>query len=237
MSHLERNLACMNAKLASGMPLAPQIYKALRRAIIAMELKPGQNLSEKEIALQMGVSRQPVREAFIKLSETGLVQILPQRGTYVVGISMKLVLQARFIREALELALILAATGKTDAEFEAKMAHIMSQQATTAANDDWANFLKWDDAFHQAFAEFTGWERVWKVIEAEKAQMDRVRHLSYSGQTRMELLIEQHQAILDCVIAGDRGQAEKAVRLHFEEILSSMPAIAKEHGDLFDDVT
>src|SRR6188474_173705 len=84
--------------------IVPQIYAALRREIVTMALKPGQALSEKEIADRFGVSRQPVREAFIKLAEKELVQVMPQRGTYVSKISVRDLANARFVREAVEVA-------------------------------------------------------------------------------------------------------------------------------------
>ena len=70
-----------------------------------MRLTPATALSEQDIAGRLKVSRQPVREAFIKLSEIGLVRVLPQRGTFVVKISAKAVTDARFVREAVECAI------------------------------------------------------------------------------------------------------------------------------------
>ena len=67
-------------------PIVPQIIQALRQSIVEMHLKPGEALSEKEVAARYGVSRQPVREAFIKLAEAGLLQVLPSRGTFIVKI-------------------------------------------------------------------------------------------------------------------------------------------------------
>src|SRR5690606_4644599 len=83
-------------------PIAPQLVSALRQGIAEMRLRPGDVLSEKDIAARFGVSRQPVREAFIKLSEAGLVEIRPSRGTFVMKISMREVANARFVREAVE---------------------------------------------------------------------------------------------------------------------------------------
>ncbi len=103
-----------NAALRLAEPIVPQIINRLRQAIIELRLEPGQPLSEKEIALLYGVSRQPVREAFIKLAEAGLVQVLPSRGTYVTKISVKEVLNARFVREAIECAVVREAAGRID---------------------------------------------------------------------------------------------------------------------------
>src|SRR5689334_21712933 len=81
-----------------------RVFDAIRQAIVQLQLRPGNLLSEAEVARQLGVSRQPVREAFIKLAEVGLVEVRPQRGTFVVLISKREVQNARFIREAVEVA-------------------------------------------------------------------------------------------------------------------------------------
>src|SRR5690606_15320084 len=67
----------MDAALSLRDPIAPQLVSVLRQSIAEMRMPPGMALSEKDIAARFGVSRQPVREAFIKLSEAGLVEIRP----------------------------------------------------------------------------------------------------------------------------------------------------------------
>ena len=75
------NVDGMDVSIRQTDPIAPQLVAALRQGIAALKLRPGEALSEKDIAARFGVSRQPVREAFIKLSEAGLVEIRPSRGT------------------------------------------------------------------------------------------------------------------------------------------------------------
>ena len=72
-------------------PAGVQAYATLRHAIVTLRLRPGQLLSEQGIAQQLHTSRTPVREAFIKLAETGLMRVLPQRGTFVRKISQRAV--------------------------------------------------------------------------------------------------------------------------------------------------
>src|ERR1041384_8443488 len=91
--------------------LAGAVSRPLRSAIVPLRLTPASALSEQEIADRLKVARQPVREAFIKLSEIGLVRVLPQRGTFVTRISEKEVLDARFVREAVECAIARRASG------------------------------------------------------------------------------------------------------------------------------
>src|SRR5699024_7128237 len=92
--------------LNSHEKISLQIYRVIKKAIICCSLPQGHLLSEKEVALHFNVSRQPVREAFIKLAEVGLLQILPQRGSRVTQIQPQQVIDAQFIREAIELAII-----------------------------------------------------------------------------------------------------------------------------------
>ena len=82
-----------------------------------LKLQPGQSFSEQEVAEKLGVSRTPVREAVIGLAEAGLLEVLPQRGTFVRKISIKAVMDARFVREAIELAVLREAVGRLPASF------------------------------------------------------------------------------------------------------------------------
>ena len=86
--------------------MGTRVFEAIRQAIVQLQLRPGNPLSEADIGRQLGVSRQPVREAFIKLAESGLVEIRPQRGTYVRLISVREVGNARFLRAAIEVAIL-----------------------------------------------------------------------------------------------------------------------------------
>ncbi|WP_424696892.1 GntR family transcriptional regulator [Escherichia coli] len=92
----------VETQLNPTQPVNQQIYRILRRDIVHCLIAPGTPLSEKEVSVRFNVSRQPVREAFIKLAENGLIQIRPQRGSYVNKISMAQVRNGSFIRQAIE---------------------------------------------------------------------------------------------------------------------------------------
>jgi DNA-binding GntR family transcriptional regulator len=214
--------------------LAPQIFRALRQAIVMLRLKPNQALSETEIAQRFGVSRQPVREAFIKLGEAGLVEIRPQRGTFVVPITRRDVMNARFIREAVEVAVVGELADKSTPAMIKELRKLIDQQRAAAAGNDWPAFLALDESFHRRLAESAGHSQAWAMLEAIKAQMDRVRYLSFSGASPFPLLIRQHAAIVEALARRKRLAAERAMRQHLREILTALPAIAAEHPELFE---
>ena len=224
--------AVANFKRAS---MGTRVYTLLRSAIIQMNVRPGQPLSETDLAKQLNVSRQPVREAFIKLAEAGLVEVRPQRGTYVLLISRREVESARFVREAVEVAFACKAAAEAPAGTLMALREAIARQEAARTAGDAVAFLRHDEAFHQAIARAAGCESAWKLLETLKAQMDRVRFLSIEEATPTDVLIAQHKAIADAIEAGDAGAAEAAMRQHLGEILRSLPRIAAAHPELFVD--
>jgi DNA-binding GntR family transcriptional regulator len=214
--------------------VGPQVYRILREQIIQAELMPGERVSEAEIAKGLSVSRQPVREAFIKLSEEGLVQVLPQRGTYVTRISAASVRDVRFVREAIEADIVRQVASERVAGTIEELREQIARQKQVP-QDDRTAFLRLDELFHHTLAAAAGRAYAWSVIESVKAQMDRVRFLSVDDM-QVGRLIEQHERIVDAIAAGDVGGAEQALRTHLREILKSLPEIARSQAEFFDGV-
>lgn len=216
----------------SARPIAPQVYKALREQIVRTRLKPGNRISESEIARSCHVSRQPVREAFIKLSEQGLLSILPQRGTIVRKISYAAVLDARFLREAIESDIVKIVAARRDPALVATLRGEIHAQRAIPRNEP-QEFIRLDERFHRTLAEAAGTVGAWKLVEGLKSQMDRVRFLSL-GRFPVAPLIDQHAGIVDTIAAGDVGGAERAIRLHLREVLKDLPEILATNSEYFD---
>ena len=216
-------------------PVRQRLYQVLRQSIIQMVLAPGRALSEKEIADTFSVSRQPVREAFIRLSEAGLVEVKPQRGTYVVKISQQAVLEARFVREAIEVAVVKLAAKKGIEPSVLKELHdLLERQRRCLEPHDYDRFYHLDEAFHRTLSLGVRQQAAWKVIEEVRAQLDRVRYLSVPHSTPLERLVDQHNHIIATIEARDVKRAEEAMMLHLREILVSMPDLIRRFPDMFD---
>lgn len=213
--------------------IGTQLYRHLRGAIIRGEYNPGQALSEAEIARQYSTSRQPVREAFIKLAEERLVNILPQRGTFVVKISVTDVLDARFVREAIEVAVVQEAATSAPLSTIRELRKLIERQAGMEHGHN-VEFLALDEEFHRTLALSVGRAHAWRVVEVVKAQMDRIRYLSLDDATPLPLIIEQHTRIVDGIEAGNPTTAAAAMRTHLREIIVSLPDIAARFPDVFE---
>lgn len=210
-----------------------RVFEVIKQAIVQFNLHPGHLLSEAEVAKQLGVSRQPVREAFIKLAEVGLVEIRPQRGTFVKFISRRAVENARFLREAIETAIVRkAALDASAANIDAITATLALQHAAHEKGDI-VKFLQADEAFHQAIARSADCDYAWRILDGLKVEMDRVRFLSMPLATPVENLIQQHQAILDAIVDKSPDKAVAAMQTHLSEILESLPRIVEAHPDMF----
>ncbi|WP_343117269.1 GntR family transcriptional regulator [Ostreiculturibacter nitratireducens] len=213
-------------------PITPQITRILRERIVRNDLKPGNRISEAEIARSYDVSRQPVREAFIKLAEQGLLAVLPQRGTIVSKIAYASVLDARFLREAIEADIVKLLAANPDPALVEKLRAQLAQQKEVADRSP-QDFIQADEKFHRTLAEGAGKGGAWKLIEGLKAQMDRVRFLSL-GRFPIEKLIGQHTDVVDMIAEGNVEKAEIAIRTHLREILTDLPEIMRANPDFFD---
>jgi GntR family transcriptional regulator, rspAB operon transcriptional repressor len=134
-------------RIDTGETSAAQVERDLREAIIRPELPPGARLSEQDIANKMGVSRQPVREALIAPGKPKLVEIRPNRGTVVVRISARQMMEARFVTEAIEVAVAQHASLSFDA---------LTRQRAALASHVHNAFRKEDEQFHIAIADGAG---------------------------------------------------------------------------------
>ena len=212
--------------------ISPQIYTHLRDAIIRNRFAPGDRISESEIARGCNVSRQPVREAFIKLSSEGLLAILPQRGTVITKIGYSAVLDARFLREAIEADIVaILANDPNPAVIRELRAQLKAQAAVVKTDPQ--DFIGLDERFHRTLADAAGKRSAWRLIEGLKSQMDRVRFLSLA-RFPVKKLIAQHKAVVDRIEIGDPQGANAAIRGHLREVLSDLPQILAANPDFFD---
>ncbi len=219
-------------ELDHGIAIGPQLHRILRERIIRNDLAPGSKISESELAKSYSISRQPVREAFIKLSEEGLIEIRPQRSTIIRKIDYASVLDARFVREAIEADIVKLLAQQPDAGLVKELRAQLTEQSRVAKESP-LRFIQLDELFHRTLAEGADKSKAWKFVEGLKSQMDRVRFLSLS-RFPLSKLIQQHETIVDGISNGDVKVAEASMRLHLKEILTDLPEILAANPELFD---
>ncbi len=210
-----------------------QVFDALYAQVLSLALPPGTKLSESEVARQLGVSRQPVRDAFYRLSKLGFLLIQPQKATTVSKIHISDVRKARFIRTAIEVEVMrLAADRFGPKDFNALQPILDAQQAAVASGDR-PGFHRLDDLFHQVMCARAGLDFVWDVIRENKAHTDRVRFLSLaSGSQRA---YDDHIALVAALKAGSADGAAQAMRSHLSAIEVIIQQLRETNHSWFSD--
>jgi DNA-binding GntR family transcriptional regulator len=212
-----------------------QVYAALREAIIAGELAPGQRISENELSVRLAVSRTPIREALARLRDERFVQIVPQLGTYVTRISPAAVADAQFVREALECAAVRIAAERAEPADIAALEGLIRRQEEVVAHDDFERFSVLDDEFHAAICELSGRGFAWEVAQRAKGHLSRVRRLSFPQPRYLVEMVSEHHAVVEALRDNAPDAAESALRHHLRMVLSAVPAIREQHPDYFED--
>ena len=210
-----------------------QVFDMLYRQVMTLELPPGSRLSEAETARALGVSRQPVRDAFWRLAQLGFLLVRPQRATVVSPISEAAVRQARFIRTALEIETIRVAADLLTVDDHADLKGLLGAQAAAVAAGDRERFHALDDEFHRQICRRSSLEFTWSLIRENKAHMDRVRYLSL--ESGAEIALDEHRAILARLEARDAAGAIAVMRAHLGRIEVILGEIRREHADYFAD--
>ena len=232
-SQSERRLVPI--KLDGYKPLRDVVFETLRDAIITQVLKPGERLMEIQLADEMGVSRTPVREAIRKLELEGLVVMVPRKGAYVAGVSMKDIHEVYEVRSALEmLAVTLAAERITEEELDALERQVLRESEEEKADDgDLDSIIYIDSSFHDIIYQAAHNQRLVQFINILQEQLQRFRAASLSKPGRSKTALEEHKKIVEALSERNGDLASKLARDHIENAENAMIYQMEEKGELY----
>jgi len=217
------------------LPAAEQVYRALRAAIIACRLEPNEAISENRLCGMFHVSRSPVRTAITRLAEDGLIDIFPQRGTFVSPIKLKQVREAQFARQALEVALISEAARRwKDDDSRAIKANLALQVQHAKAGQSWEFYLDNED-FHLIIARAAELEGVWETVQSVKTLWDRIGHIANRVPAHMATIVEEHRKIVKALEKRDSKAAADAMQVHMHSVDHAIARLRPLHADYFVD--
>lgn len=203
-------------------PLREIVFETLREAIISGVLIPGERLMEIQLAEEMGVSRTPVREAIRKLELEGFVVMIPRKGAYVSGISMKDIADVFELRAALEgLAAGLAAERVTEEELE-QLERILVKLGECVQNNDLEQLVELDTEFHDTLFKASRNERLVQIVSNLREQIQRFRTTTLAAPGRMKFAIQEHKKIVEAVSERNVELARALASEHIENAENSM---------------
>lgn len=207
---------------------AGQIAAVLRKAIVDVELAPGTALNETDVAESFGVSRTPVREAFRSLQLEGLLEVVPQKGTFVARMQRSRLRDALFIREALECAAARRAA-KAPIARRLQLARVVERQREALQHGDFEASLQADEDLHRAIIELSAHGAVWEVVRQARMHLDRLRRLATRELHGSEEALHHHEQIVEAIIRGDADTSERLLRNHILQIEGFIDRLAEIH--------
>ncbi len=192
-------------------------YRVIREGIMSLELHPGQEISEIELAQSLQISRTPIREVMAKLREENLVNVIPQVGTYVAKIKLKLIEEAAFMRFTLEKELLKVSCNSFPQEklLELKK-NIAFQELLLEQEGMEMAFHQLDTEFHYIIFEGNRKENVFAAVRRLGTHYNRIRILS-EMENRFDDAVEQHKEIIAMIENKQVDQVENILREHIME--------------------
>lgn len=220
---------------AKRLTTTEEVFRKLKADIISLQLEPGAKLSEVEVAKSCNVSRQPVREAFMRLGELNLLEIRPQRATRVRKISHQALRNTRFIRAAVEVEVVRVACKTALPEsLDAIVANLELQKQAVAAGDP--ILLKAHDyEFHRLICVAADRLPAFKVISENKTHTERACTLELNDAVGMQEVLTGHTGIYDAIRAGDEETAVARTRVHLAHLDATLLSASKNNPDFFED--
>lgn len=216
------------ASFDSDTSLVNQIVVELSHLIETIELRPGELISEKEIAEALQISKTPVREALIRLEEIDFVKIVPRVGSYVTTINMDRYIEACFVRIQLETGAVQLAAKQSDEQSKrALFTPLLEKQKIALANEAHVDFYNLDQALHLMFFEIAEIPGVWKTIKRSQTDVNRIRHLKRRfGISRAAQIIQEHSNIIEAICIGDAAAAGQALVEHIGSLDKEINTLA-----------
>lgn len=208
-----------------------QVFDHLRERIVTLDLEPGTQLQREELAAYFELSATPIRDALTRLSEEGLVDIVPKQATVVKRIDVDSARQAHFLRLSLELEIAhLLASSPTPALI-GTLELLLSQQALALSHQDYDAFVRADQAFHRQMYVAARAEELWHWMRSQSGNLDRLKrlHLPLSGKAAQ--VMADHAAIVAAIAAGDARLAQLKVREHLSGTLARLEEIRARYPD------
>ncbi|KGJ72760.1 GntR family transcriptional regulator [Cryobacterium roopkundense] len=220
-----------------GRPTSVLIADQLRERIIDGSFHPGEQIREASLVERLQVSRGPVREALQRLSQEGLLVSHRNRGVFVLDLTITDIREIYAAREAIELGAateILAERRGELAAIAETLSRIIEEMVPLVAAGDWHRLSEVDLNFHLAFVKSAGnsrLSRIYSTLAAESRICMVNLEVSYP---RPAALTEEHQHLVDLLVAGDDENLHRAIRQHMRsaitDLSASMLADKSHHG-------
>ena len=214
------------------------VYNQLKERILHLELPPGAGISEIETAAAYHISRTPVRDAFKRLEQEGLLEIRPHIGTFISLIDLNAVSDVLYIREILEFS-VFSDLAQSENFSDENIRSILEHQKTLLEADISIqelsrSFIISDNAFHTALFESAGRKHIIEFLYGYNSQYERFRtFINFNGKEDIQKLYESHVQILSCIVNKDLDKLKACIHHHLYDGYRYNREIASRYPEYF----
>ncbi|MGL5540635.1 MAG: GntR family transcriptional regulator [Erysipelotrichaceae bacterium] len=214
------------------------VYQELKKQIMFLQLRPGQQINETETADRFKVSRTPIREAFRRLEMEGLIDIKPQSGTTVSLIDIDEISDILYIREKLELSVLQEIKNLSESQI-IKLRVLLLQEKEMIDHDGdlfemSQKFLELDNRLHEKFFTLANKSSIWKRISQDQPHYNRIRVLTnVYVKSDLYKLYEEHVAIVSALVNQDYQTLTDLYKKHVYGGMESLATIVNENREYF----
>ncbi len=222
----------VNLERLAGETARDYAFRVIKDNVVSLELKPGTLVSENEIAMELGISRTPVREAIIDLAKVSVIEILPQRGSYVALIDPKMVEESRFLRHVLDRAVIKVACERAGEDDLAELEENVHLQEFYLEKDNPSKIYELDNEFHYLIYKAADKSTIYDMRSTMMIHFDRVRTLSVAAVKDMKI-VSDHRGMLEAIKAKDQDEAVRLVDKHLSRYQVDEAMIEEQYPEYF----
>lgn len=208
-------------------------FRFLKDNIVSLEFRPGMLISENEMAMELGLSRTPVREAMQDLAKVSIIETIPQRGSYVALINPKMVEESRFLRKVLDKAVIEVACEDAEPNAIADLEENIHLQEFYLERNDTDKIFILDNQFHKLIYTAARKDIIYEMRDAMMIHFDRVRTLSVEAVKDLKI-VSDHKGMLDAIKAHDTETALMLVDKHLGRYKFDEARIREEFPEYFE---
>ncbi|WP_457963580.1 GntR family transcriptional regulator [Arthrobacter sp. D1-29] len=214
-----------------GRPTAQLIADQLREQIVQGAFRPGEQINESVLASQLDTSRGSVREALQRLCQEGILVRRHNRGVFLLELTSHDISEIYAARQAVEstAAAVLVDAGQDQVKDTCQaLKAIISEMAKQAAVSDWQAIARLDIDFHTTFVAGAGNTRLIRIYETLAAESRMCILNLAAAYPRMDVLVQEHQTLLDLLEAGDKEGLNKAIKHHLETAVEDLTTPERE---------
>lgn len=218
--------------------LQERAYNSILSDIVTLRYLPGERISDRELVKSLNISRTPVREAILRLKQKGLINVIPQSGTFITKIDLHKAQSACFVRENVEKEIVRKCVGMASESDIASLKKMVSEQQKASKIHNIEAFFCLDNQFHQYFYQIIDESIIWHWLQDISIQFTRYRWLRVKEvQLPWEMLIQGHMQIIRSVENHDQQQAGEFASHHLSFMLDEQKVLLDEFPGFFTNVS